>query len=233
MAHEETDRTDRRKFLQAGALATASAVSLTPGLAAQELVAKTAGAPQAKAGQDGRRDFDARGRRGAGAMSASSGSPMPTASASSTRPRSTAPSRISRSGLNKTPRSARRSSSSPRTCRERPKKCSTWSTSGWRLWVPTTSTSSSSTGWETSAPSTNRSTWSPARSSRKRLMRSASRARPSSSASRPTTRTAPRSSRRRPKRDSSTRSCSSIGRGSTKTRRSTRRSMSAGRRRSA
>ena len=29
MAHEEMDRTDRRKFLQAGALATASAVSMS------------------------------------------------------------------------------------------------------------------------------------------------------------------------------------------------------------
>ena len=35
MAHEETDRTDRRKFLQAGALATASAASVTPGLSAK------------------------------------------------------------------------------------------------------------------------------------------------------------------------------------------------------
>ena len=64
MAHDETDRTDRRKFLQAGALATASAVSLTPGLPAQELVAKTAVLPTRKLGKTGRRGHDARGRSG-------------------------------------------------------------------------------------------------------------------------------------------------------------------------
>ncbi len=53
MAHHETDRTDRREFLQAGALATASAVSLTPGLAAQELVRKTAALPTRKLGKTG------------------------------------------------------------------------------------------------------------------------------------------------------------------------------------
>jgi aryl-alcohol dehydrogenase-like predicted oxidoreductase len=35
MAHDETDRTDRRKFLQAGAIATASALSLAPGAPGQ------------------------------------------------------------------------------------------------------------------------------------------------------------------------------------------------------
>jgi aryl-alcohol dehydrogenase-like predicted oxidoreductase len=53
MAHDETDRTDRRRFLQAGALATASAVSLTPGLAAQELVSKSAVLPTRKLGKTG------------------------------------------------------------------------------------------------------------------------------------------------------------------------------------
>ena len=55
-----------------------------------------------------------------------------------------------------------------------------------------------------------------ARSSRRRPTRSGSRARPGSSASRPTTRTAPRSSRRRPRGGSSTRSCSSTPPGSTR-----------------
>jgi predicted aldo/keto reductase-like oxidoreductase len=36
MAHEETDRSDRRAFLQAGALATASALSVAPGFGAQQ-----------------------------------------------------------------------------------------------------------------------------------------------------------------------------------------------------
>ena len=53
MAHDETDRTDRRRFLQAGALATASAVSLTPGLTGQELVAKTPLLPKRKLGKTG------------------------------------------------------------------------------------------------------------------------------------------------------------------------------------
>jgi uncharacterized protein len=53
MSHEESDRTDRRKFLQAGALATASAVSLTPGLPAQELVSKSATLPKRKLGKTG------------------------------------------------------------------------------------------------------------------------------------------------------------------------------------
>ena len=121
MAHDETDRTDRRKFLQAGALATASAVSLTPAVPAQQAGRQDAHPPQAEARQDRRRDLDARSKGRCGAMTASSGSPTPTASASSTPPRSTAPSPISRSGSNRTRRSARRSSSSPRTCRAAPK----------------------------------------------------------------------------------------------------------------
>jgi uncharacterized protein len=53
MAHDETDRTDRRKFLQAGAIATASAVSLTSGSTAQELVSKSAVLPKRKLGKTG------------------------------------------------------------------------------------------------------------------------------------------------------------------------------------
>jgi uncharacterized protein len=53
MSHDEMSRTDRRKFLQAGALATASAASLTPGLAAQELVAKARALPTRKLGKTG------------------------------------------------------------------------------------------------------------------------------------------------------------------------------------
>ena len=40
MAHDETNRTDRRTFLQAGALATASGMSLAPGAGAQDAPAK-------------------------------------------------------------------------------------------------------------------------------------------------------------------------------------------------
>ena len=61
-----------------------------------------------------------RGPSGARASTASSGSPSPTASAPSTPPRSTAPSPTSRSGSTRPPRSASRSSWSPRTCPRTP-----------------------------------------------------------------------------------------------------------------
>ena len=69
-----------------------------------------------------------------------------------------------------------------------------------------------------------------AASSRRRPTRFASRARRSSSASRPITRTEPRSSRRRPRGASSTRSWSRTLPGWTRTHRSTRHSTPAGRR---
>jgi len=53
MSHDDMNRADRRKFLQAGALATAAAASLTPGLAAQELVAKSRALPTRKLGKTG------------------------------------------------------------------------------------------------------------------------------------------------------------------------------------
>jgi len=53
MAHDEKARTDRRTFLQAGALATASAVSLAPASGAQEVVAREAVLPRRKLGKTG------------------------------------------------------------------------------------------------------------------------------------------------------------------------------------
>ena len=57
MSHDETNRTDRRTFLQAGAAATASAVSLAPGREAQEAPAKADGPaavlPKRKLGKTG------------------------------------------------------------------------------------------------------------------------------------------------------------------------------------
>ena len=123
MAHDETNSTDRRTFLQAGALATAAALSLAPARRkAQEAAAKAADRPHAAAGQDRRRNHDARpgGRSGAGPRPAPPARLSPAASASSTPPRSTAPSPTSRSGSSRRPRSASRSSSSPRTCPGRP-----------------------------------------------------------------------------------------------------------------
>jgi len=53
MAHDEKAGTDRRTFLQAGALATASAMSLAPGLNAQDVVAKSPVLPRRKLGKTG------------------------------------------------------------------------------------------------------------------------------------------------------------------------------------
>jgi aryl-alcohol dehydrogenase-like predicted oxidoreductase len=54
MAQDETDRSDRRSFLQAGALATASAITLAPvTAAAQEVPAKTATLPKRILGRTG------------------------------------------------------------------------------------------------------------------------------------------------------------------------------------
>jgi len=53
MAHDEKAGTDRRTFLQAGALATATAMSLAPGLYAQDVVAKSPVLPRRKLGKTG------------------------------------------------------------------------------------------------------------------------------------------------------------------------------------
>ncbi len=54
MAHDETDRSDRRSFLQAGALATASAMTLAPGTApAQDAPAKATTLPKRMLGKTG------------------------------------------------------------------------------------------------------------------------------------------------------------------------------------
>ena len=54
MAQDETDRSDRRAFLQAGALATASALSVAPGYGAQDAPAKAAKTlPKRKLGKTG------------------------------------------------------------------------------------------------------------------------------------------------------------------------------------
>jgi aryl-alcohol dehydrogenase-like predicted oxidoreductase len=53
MAHHEEAGTDRRKFLQTGALATASAISVAPGLSAQEVVSRSAVLPRRKLGKTG------------------------------------------------------------------------------------------------------------------------------------------------------------------------------------
>ena len=54
MSHDETNRTDRRTFLQAGALATAAALSAAPGAeAAQDAPAKAPVLPKRKLGKTG------------------------------------------------------------------------------------------------------------------------------------------------------------------------------------
>jgi uncharacterized protein len=53
MAHDETNSTDRRTFLQAGALATASAMTLATGSKAQDAAAKPVELPKRKLGKTG------------------------------------------------------------------------------------------------------------------------------------------------------------------------------------
>ena len=149
MAHDETDRTDRRKFLQAGALATASAVSLTPGLAGQELVAKTPCFPSGSWARPVSRSRCSRPVR-SGATNACSGSHMPTASGSSTPPRCMAPRRNFKKWFEQDPKIRKEivvvTKDMPRTPKE---MLTNGRRSGWRRWGPTTSTSSSSTAWAT------------------------------------------------------------------------------------
>ena len=53
MAHDPQARTDRRSFLQAGALATASAMSAAPASGAQQVVARDTVLPRRKLGKTG------------------------------------------------------------------------------------------------------------------------------------------------------------------------------------
>jgi predicted aldo/keto reductase-like oxidoreductase len=53
MAHNESDRTDRRAFLQAGALATATALSTAPGASAQDAAPKSSELPRRPLGKTG------------------------------------------------------------------------------------------------------------------------------------------------------------------------------------
>ena len=53
MSHDEANRTDRRTFLQAGALATTAALGAAAGLEAQTSAAKTAVLPKRKLGKTG------------------------------------------------------------------------------------------------------------------------------------------------------------------------------------
>jgi predicted aldo/keto reductase-like oxidoreductase len=53
MAHDETNLTDRRTFLQAGALATASALGTAPGLCAQDAARKSSELPRRPLGKTG------------------------------------------------------------------------------------------------------------------------------------------------------------------------------------
>ena len=60
MAHDETDRSDRRSFLQAGALATASAMTLALARHGSGCPCQGNDAAKANAGQNRHRNDDAR-----------------------------------------------------------------------------------------------------------------------------------------------------------------------------
>ena len=64
MAHDETDRTDRRKFLQAGALRDGLGREFDARPGRRKSWSPRRRAPQAEARQDRHRDLDARGGRG-------------------------------------------------------------------------------------------------------------------------------------------------------------------------
>src|SRR3954453_20398243 len=53
MAHDETNLTDRRAFLQAGALATAATLGTAPGLCAQDAAPKSSELPRRPLGKTG------------------------------------------------------------------------------------------------------------------------------------------------------------------------------------
>ena len=231
MAHDETNRTDRRTFLQAGALATASAVSLASGLQAQDAAAKArpATSPGGRSARPASRSrCSTRGPSGAAStdrllrLSFASGVRVfDTAKVYGTEPnfkkwfeqdaRGPQADLPGHQGQAQDRRpdagDGRRAAGGPGDRLHRP------------LLHPRPG--------RRPQPRRRHRTSSRARNSRRRPTRSGSRARRSSSASRPTTRTAPRSSRRRPRAGSSTRSCSSTPPGSTRTRRSTRRSTPA------
>ena len=123
MAHDDMSPTDRREFLQAGALVAASAAGLAPGAGAQERRSAAAGyASQAAPRQDRRSHHPARHRHRAGTRR------RPLAplrvqlkgSAPSTPPLPISPNPTSRPGSSRSPPSARRSSSSRRSTRPRP-----------------------------------------------------------------------------------------------------------------
>ena len=60
MTHEDASKTDRRTFLQAGALTTAASISLASDLAQE--AAKASILPTRKAGQNGCRSDDSESR---------------------------------------------------------------------------------------------------------------------------------------------------------------------------
>ena len=117
MGHDDMNRTDRRKFLQAGVVATAAAASIAPGLSAQQAPKAETELPKRKLGKTGAMVTILEQAQGRRRTETSLRVLSPTASACSIPPRSTAPSRSSRLGSRSPPRFASRSSLSPRTCR--------------------------------------------------------------------------------------------------------------------
>ena len=156
MDHLEPKGTDRRTFLQAGALATASALALTAAARPAQDEPADAGAatppsPDAT-GQDRRRDHDA----GPGGHPRLQLRPHPPVRLRQRHPHlrrrqglrhRAEPPALVRAGAR---RSASRSSSITKDMPRTPvADASACSTSGWRRWAPTTSTCSSSTAWAT------------------------------------------------------------------------------------
>ncbi len=238
MSHDETSGTDRRTFLQAGALATAAALGSASSVEAQDAPAKTRVLPKRKLGKTGLEitmlELGTGALRERGTLErlirlsyASGVRTFDTARAYGTEPGF-------KRWLEQNPEVRKEIVLVTKDNPLAPKDM---------LAMLDRRLEALSTDYidlffihglgDDHKRSTTPSTSSRARNSRRRPRRSASRARRSSWAFRPTTGTAPRSSRRRPRGGSSTRSCSSTLPGSTRTPRSTRHSTPATRRGSA
>ena len=203
MAHDQTDRPDRRAFLQAGALATASALSATSGHGDARCPRQGDDTAQAKAGQDRPRDHHARDGHG-GAPRARRPRTLDPAVLRQRRPHVRHRQDVRhRARLQEVVRAVTGGSQGDRPGHQgqsrAPKEMLAMldkrlEALGDRLRRPVFHPRPGRRPQASTTPSTSSSH----RNSKRRPTRSASRARPSSSASRPTTRIAPRSSRRRP-----------------------------------
>ena len=152
MAQDETNCTDRRKFLQAGALATAGAATMASSLWSRSVEAEPpkpeATLPRENSGKTGIEVTILERVGCSGARNTFSGRPSPTASASSTRPSSTHRDPYKK-WFEQAPEVRKADHPRHQGHAARSQGILRWSTSDWRRWGPTTSTCTSFTAWAT------------------------------------------------------------------------------------